>query len=519
MASSLSRKNLILTTLLLFCTFHRLLAGTNPAAQQLLVTAKYQANLFPSSPGEQRHRSASTTEAENRPISALLIGDIHFDPFHDPAKVQQLVDTPVSRWGSILAAPSPNQQQAFDALRKTCPARGVDTPYTLLQSSLQAMPFQQPNAKFITVSGDLIAHSFFCRYTTLLPGSTQSDYQAFVLKTLSFVMEELRASFTNAPIYVALGNNDTACDDYRLDAGSDFLVQTGKIVAEGLPSSQRQQALQAFAEGGYYSLTMAAPIRDTRLIVINDLFMSPKYRTCAGRPDSAATTAEMAWLREQLTEARRLRQRVWVMGHIPPGVDPYSTVAKLRDICGNEAPEMFLSSDELSDLLLEYADVVRLGIFAHSHMDEMRLLEPPGSNRHTSFEHSVAIKMVPSISPIDGNNPSFTIARINPSSAVLQNYEVIAASNQTGIATTWSIEYDYAQTYHEGQFSPSTVKELITEFENDPGAKTEVSEEYLRNFYVGDRSSEFKPFWPQYVCVLLNHTARAFAACVCSAGK
>jgi sphingomyelin phosphodiesterase acid-like 3 len=102
---------------------------------------------------------------------------------------------------------------------------------------------------------------------------------------------------------------------------------------------------------------------------------------------------------------------------------------------------------------------------------------------------------------------------------VLQNYEVIAASNQTGIATTWSREYDFAQTYHEAQFSPSTVKELIAEFENDRDAKKEHSEEYIRNFYVGNRSSDLTPFWSQYVCALANHTAEAFAGCVCSAGK
>ncbi len=508
-------KKLILTTLLRFCAFHLLLAA-NLGAQQLLVTGAQQSNLSTSAQEGQTPGPASTMGT----IPALLIGDIHFDPFHDPAKVQQLVDTPVSRWSSILTAPpSPNQQQAFAALRQMCSARGVDTPYTLLESSLEAMRSQQPDAKFITVSGDLIAHAFFCRYTTLLPRSTQSDYQAFVLKTLSFVMGELRASFTNAPVYVALGNNDTVCDDYRLDAGSDFLFQTGKIVAEGLTSSQQQQALRSFANGGYYSLPMEGSVRNTRLIVVNDLFMSPKYRTCADRLDSAAAATEMTWLREQLKQARRLGQGVWLMGHIPPGVDPYSTVAKFRDICGNEAPEMFLSSDELADLLIEYGDVVRLGIFAHSHMDEMRLLEPPGRNPHASFEHSVAIKMVPSISPINGNNPSFTIARVNPSSGVLEDYEVIAASNQTGIATTWSREYDFTQTYHKAQFSPATVKELITEFENDRGAKSLASAEYIRNLYVGDRSSEFKPFWSQYVCVLLNHTAKAFAACVCSTGK
>lgn len=467
----------------------------------------------------ERHRSADATK-ENLPISALMVSDIHFDPFHDPARVQQLIDAPVSQWSSILSAPpSPNQEQAFAALQQSCHERGVDTPYILLRSSLQAMWSRQPDAKFMALSGDLLAHSFSCRYTTLFPRSTQSDYQAFVLKTLSFVMGELRAGFPGVPVYVALGNNDTACGDYRLDTGSDFLLRTGRIVAEGLPKSQQQQVLKVFAKGGYYSLTMGAPMRNTQLIVVNDLFLSPKYSTCAGRPDSAATSAEMAWLKEQLARARRLGQRVWVMGHIPPGVDPYSTVAKFKDVCGNEAPEMFLSSDILADLLIEYGDVIRLGIFAHSHMDEMRLLEPQSSGPRASSSHGVAIKIIPSISPVDGNNPSFTIARVNRSSAVLQDYEVFAASNQTGIATTWSREYDYAQAYREAQFSPSTVKKLIAEFENDRGAKMEASQEYLRDYYVGDRSSALQPIWPLYVCALANHTAKAFAACECSAGK
>ncbi len=487
----------------------------------------------PSSQDGQRNRSAG--QAANRTISALLVSDIHFDPFHDPVRARQLVDAPVSEWSSILSAPSsPNQQQAFAGLQQGCHARGVDTPYALLRSSLQAMESRQPDAKFMTVSGDLIAHAFHCRYVTLFPGSTQSDYQSFVLKTFSFVTDALRAAFPGVPIYVALGNNDTPCDDYRLDIGSDFLVQAGRIVATGLPPSQQQQTLQAFARGGYYSVTMPTPMRDTRLIVINDLFLSSKYRSCAGAPDPAAATAEMTWLQQELEQAQRVGQSVWVMGHISPGVDPFATFSKFRAVCGNQAPEMFLGSDELADLLIKYGDVIRLGLFAHSHMDEIRLLEPQvpepqvresqvresqSSDPHVSSEHSVALKLVPSISPVDGNNPSFTVARVNPSSAVLEDYEVIAASNQTGIDTTWATEYDYAQAYHETQFSPSTVKELIGEFENDRGAKTQASKQYIHNYYVSDSFLELQPFWPQYICAMANYTAKSFAACTCSAGK
>jgi sphingomyelin phosphodiesterase acid-like 3 len=465
-------------------------------------------------------RSARSAQVEDRTIPALLISDIHFDPFHDPARVQELVTAPVAEWRSILSSPpSSNQQQAFTALQQTCHARGVDTPFALLHSSLQAMRLKQPDARFMMVSGDLIAHAFSCRFATLVPGSTPGDYQAFVLKTLNFVMGELRASFPGMPIYVAMGNNDTGCDDYRLDAGSDFLADTGRIVAEGLSSSQREQVVKEFGEGGYYSVTMAEPMRDTRLIVVNDLFLSPKYSTCAGKPDSAAAAKEMLWLEQQLRQARRLGQRVWIMGHIPPGIDPYSTVARFRNVCGGQAPVEFLSSDKMAGLLIEYADVIRLGIFAHTHMDEMRLLRYEGSEPQAAGEHRVAIKMVPSISPVDGNTPSFTVAQVNPFTAVLKDYVVFAASNQTGIAAAWTAEYDYAQAYHEGQFSTSTVEALIGEFKSDRGAKTEVSKAYIRNYFVGDRSFLLSPFWPQYACALDHHTAKGYASCVCSTAK
>ena len=245
--------------------------------------------------------------------------------------------------------------------RQRCHARGVDTPYILLHSSLQAMRSRQPDAKFMTVSGDLIAHSFSCRYTTLLPGSTQSDYQAFVLKTLSFVVGELRASLSGYVCLCGAGQQRHRLRRLPARYWKRLSAPGRQDRSGGAAPSQQQQALKVFAKGGYYSLTMGAPMRNTRLIVVNDIFLSPKYSTCDGRPDSAAATEEMTWLQEQLVEARRLGQRVWVMGHIPPGVDPYSTVAKFKDVCGNEAPVMFLSSDKLADLMIEYGDVIRLG--------------------------------------------------------------------------------------------------------------------------------------------------------------
>jgi len=479
-------------------------------------------------PAASQTEPASQTahSAARHTIPALLVSDIHFDPFHDPGKAARLVDAPASEWNAILAEPpSPDQATAFAALQQRCGARGSDSSYALFQSSLTAARKEAPDARFITVSGDLVVHNFPCRFAALAPGKTQSDYAAFVAKTIAYVTAELRHAFPGVPVYVALGNNDSGCGDNRLDGGSDFLAAVGKDIVAGLPgtmsSKERANALADFTASGSYNVRMAAPMRNTRMVVLDDLFMLTQYATCGGKPDRSVAIAQIKWLRTQLDEARRHKQRVWVMAHIPPGVDIYSTFAKMRNVCGGDAAAMFLSSDALGDVLAEYADVVRLAIFAHTHMDELRLLQPGGgvqgaTSTKGAQRGAVAVKMVASISPVNGNNPSFTVGRVNTASATLADYAVFAASNKTGVDTAWSKEYDYGATYHAAGVSAVALGKLVGEFRGDPDATTAASQAYIRNFLVGDRSSLIKPLWPQYVCGMSQDTAKGFAGCVCS---
>jgi sphingomyelin phosphodiesterase acid-like 3 len=460
--------------------------------------------------------AAPKANSTPQPVTALLVSDVHFEPFWDPAKVAQLAVAPASEWKAILAAPaSADQAERFAAIEKTCKTRGEDTDYTLLASSLKAMRAQASQARFITISGDLISHAFPCKFKAALPGGTPEQYEAFVVKTLEFVLGEFRAEFPAAPVYAALGNNDSGCADYKLDANSTFLAAAGKAFTERLPVSERKAAEETFAERGDFSVALPEPLRKTRLLIVDDLFQSKKYQTCGGKEDSSAEEAQNKWLKGELEKARRNHEKIWVMGHIPPGVDPYATVSKLRNVCAGKEPDMFLNSDALAETLAGYGDVIRLAIFAHTHMDEMRLLTPTGSDE----AKPVALKMVPSISPIDGNNPSFTIASVDPDTATLRDYRVIAASNQTGVDTKWGEEYDYAQAYHKPAYSAGDVKALIGEFTADPDAKSAESQSYLHNYFVKDKSLELSLFWPQYACALGNMTADGYRACRCPATK
>jgi sphingomyelin phosphodiesterase acid-like 3 len=158
--------------------------------------------------------------------------------------------------------------------------------------------------------------------------------------------------------------------------------------------------------------------------------------------------------------------------------------------------------------------VVQLAIFAHTHMDELRLLTPSSAGQASPAQKSVALKMVPSISPVDGNNPSFMVARVDPASAVMTDYHVFSASDHTG--TTWADEYDYTQAYHEPAFSSAAVSNLIAGFKADPKAQSDASQAYLNNYFGKSGHLELKAFWPEYVCALQNRTPEAYRSCVCS---
>jgi sphingomyelin phosphodiesterase acid-like 3 len=439
-----------------------------------------------------------------------MVSDIHFEPFWDPAKAARLNAAPVAGWDAILAAPdTPGRATSFAALQQQCKAKGTDTSYPLLASSLKAMQAHAAGAHFITLSGDLIAHDFSCKFAAALPHASSQDYESFVEKTIAFVVTVLRGAFPGVPVYAALGNNDSACGDYRLDEDSTFLAAEGRDLAADLPAADRKHAEQSFAEGGNYAAALPAPVRDARIIVLDNLFLSGKYKSCAGKSDSAPAAEQIVWLRSQLEAARRAGQHVWVMAHIPTGVDPYSTARKMRDLCGGDDPVMFLSNDGLAQTLAEFGDVIKLVIFAHTHMDELRLLEPAQTGTP-----AVAVKMVGSISPVDGNNPSFTVAEVDTKTAELSDYRVIQASNQSGVGTVWSQEYDFDSAYGQSRFNAASVEQLIVQFSRDPAAQSPASQEYLHNYFK-DESVVLKAFWPQYVCALANDTGAAYRSCVC----
>lgn len=375
----------------------------------------------------------SPAPAASATVRAVFLSDIHLDPFKDPALVERLAgQAALNEESTATSGPLAAAQQNCRSL--------PDSSNELFRSGLVSMAPKAASVSFVTVSGDLIAHQFIQCFTAVVLKEQPKDseaaqyaafsaeerlkYRSFVQKTIDYVAGNLTETFPNTPIYYALGNNDTDCGDYDLDPHGEFLRHMAEIAVNSLPpnlsQADRATVRADFSAAGYYSTPLAGT-PNTRIIVLGDLFMSGDYATCAGKADAAPATAELAWLKAQL-DGLNPNENVWVMGHIPPGLDLFSSAKKMK-------PVMFLKYD-FNDVLASQNGVVRVGIFAHTHFDGVSQIQSKDA------AHPVTLKMVQSISPDHGNLPAYTLANVDAKTGALVDYTQVTAAKSAG-GYTW----------------------------------------------------------------------------------
>lgn len=410
----------------------------------------------------------------------LAISDIHFDPFADPTIVPRLIAAEAHHWPAIFASS-----------RVTAPVgAGADTNYPLLDSTLKAAASAagREGYDFVLLTGDLLRHDFettFAKYG----GSDKKALGAFALKTIAFVNREMERRFRGAPLIEALGNNDNDCDDYQPVPGSPLLAAT----AATLPAVARDpQARADFAAGGNY--TVPHPRTPNHLfLVLDSVFWSPKYRDACGSTGTAAGSAQLAWLEWQLFRARQRGQTVSLVMHIPPGINPYeSTPAAPAPFWVDSWRDRFLA------LATAYAPVLRAGYSGHTHMDDFRVLSTPAGPY-------LAIRITPSVTPLFGNNPSFSVMRYRVADARPIGY--VTHVLQSG---AWQREYDFARTYGYADYSAASLTALSAAIRSGGGARTA----YARFYTSGAKSPITAANAGLYACAQTEMMPDAFAACV-----
>jgi hypothetical protein len=270
--------------------------------------------------------------------------------------------------------------------------RGFDTNEALLRSALAEMKRVDPAPPVVVIPGDFLGHHFVDRYAK---------------STMEHVAQSFGAAFPKAQFVIALGNEDSACGDYAIAAEAPFLRDAA--AAWGPLVNRHGEApdfMKTFPRDGFY--TAKLPVPGLRAVVLDDTFWSPFSRAGCGSTHAEGAAEELDDLDRALPPGSR--SKAWVLLHIPPGVDAFSTVHLMHHL----AVVPFLESDPRNRLLAILGDKRRqvvLAIAGHTHKFAFRLLDADSAE-------PIPVLLAPALSPILRNNPMFLTVDVGPDGTI-----------------------------------------------------------------------------------------------------
>jgi sphingomyelin phosphodiesterase acid-like 3 len=416
----------------------------------------------------------------------LSISDIHFDPFADPTLVTRLEAADVAQWEAILASSS---VQTFSTY-------GSDANDPLLRSAIGEMQKRIPSPAFVLISGDFLAHGFEKTYQQYATDKSQAAYTAFVTKTIAYVAAQLRKAFPGVRIYPTLGNNDSDCGDYAVAPNGPFLANFRDLWR---PIVDSRSFERRFPTGGYYHADVPS-LDGVRIIALNTNFFSTNYKNPCGTPGPDPGVRQLEWFEAELALARRERKRVWLLFHIPPGMDVYDT-EEYGGACPNVTAQTFWKEQYQQHYLqitAAHRNTIAGSFAGHTHQDEFRLATG-------DFIH-----ITPSISPIFGNNPAFEIVDVDRRGNVVD----YTAWHLPEMTVPWTREYAFAAAYAQPKYDTGTLTEVAAAIASNPTTRTQYFG-YLSSGSPKNSASALAK-WPGYWCGLTTMTASTFPTCYCT---
>jgi sphingomyelin phosphodiesterase acid-like 3 len=447
--------------------------------------------------------------AEKHGGEVVLLSDIHFNPF---PSAQQCSSPAVRAAFSALAARDGRDWHADDfAFQKDLSPLGQDSDYPLMASALRAAHDAAPDAKAVFVTGDMLAHSFHDQFAACYPGASAVQFARFAGSTLQFVSLQIAATFPGAQILPLLGNDDSDEGDYGMPSAG-FLTAAATtwqpMVQRDLHG--RRADFAAFAQGGYYAAPLAG-WKHLRVIALNSVLWSAKFTNGAGTL-TAPGDAELQWLQGQLLAADAAKDKVVLLGHIPPGLDAYAT----RQARGTRIISFYRDCGELGSgkgsgcvdyahavpaMMQRFHATIVMAVFGHTHQNEFRVVG--------SGAAAIPMKIVPSISPIFQNNPAFLVVDADSGFrwTDFHAWNLLLSAGQHG----WQREFDFDREYGQHAWDAASLLAVETRLRSDDALR----KRFFLEMSSGNPQVAVPPRWQDaYLCGLSNLTAETVLPCV-----
>jgi sphingomyelin phosphodiesterase acid-like 3 len=424
----------------------------------------------------------------------LIASDIHFNPFADRSLVADLAAAPPEQWEGILDRSTPAATSPY----------GQDSNWWLLKSALDAMRATEPHPALVMITGDLLAHNFPQTYASVMHDSDREHYRAFVRKTVVFLAAELRQRFKKSQILLTPGNNDNECGDYDIEAGGPFLDDTAEVVHKLARAGGRMKS-EWKALGSYSVQPVSIP--GLRILSVNTVFFSNKYQATSfanacSPVDSNAAGQTFSWLESNLVQAKQANQKVWIMFHIPPGIDGYASMMQMQHAgpgqCAKAIVPMWkpVWTSRFDGLTEKFQGTIMASFAGHTHTDDFRVL--PGGG---------FVLIDPPVSPVYGQNPAFRVVSITGDGGVTDQSTYYLNNQQ------WTREYSFIAEWHSPSIDGTSLKSIDEGINHDPEARTR----WLTLLNVSSTHDAVPPNGvPALDCAISALEPATYEACACA---
>jgi 3',5'-cyclic AMP phosphodiesterase CpdA len=411
----------------------------------------------------------------NSAHQVLWFSDIHFNPYVDPALLPQLVAADHEQWDQIFA-----QSDAHGVF----PIVGQETNYRLLRASLEDMQRTLARPDMILFTGDFLGHHFIDKYAELTGDSTPAGVQTFIDKTLSYLVATVVEYFPYTPVYFCLGNNDSYEGNYQIARNSPFFSASLPIFAPFFTSEPQWQAIgPTYLQGGHYERGL--PQSNGRVLALNSIFFA-QYA-----PELSVEMAmeQLDWLETRLADAVMNKTKVWILLHTPPGVDVYATrMANSADPADADTVVLMSKAEPLArlhDILVRYHAQVGALFAGHIHRDDFRLIRSDDEAAAVTF-------VVPALSPVYADNPTYKILKYDPETLVVQDYSVRYLDKDT---EAWQTGQIFSQAYGHGELNAARMESVWGELRTQSEARANFLAAYNGFLLPYDVSEQTFPFY------------------------
>ena len=444
----------------------------------------------------------------------LIVSDIHFNPMADPALVAELAAAGPDQWEAILQRTEPATFSPY----------GQDTNWWLLQSALDQMRKTLSHPAFVMYTGDLLAHDFPKNYRNITRDDDPQHYRAFVLKTVEFLALEFRKRFPDTNVLLTPGNNDEDCGDYSIAAGGAFLSDTAELARE-LAGADAAFTSDWKALGSY---NVPHPtVAGVRILSLNTIFFSDKYHAtdfskgCA-IVESTAAGDLFNWLKANLAAARQAKQKVWLMFHIPPGIDGYSTTHNYSAQPGtstaaggacNPIVPMWVPdwTQQVDGLLDEFQGTAIASFAGHTHSDDFRLVNTAGVNK-------AFVLIDPAVSPVYDQNPGFRIVTFDRDGSLTDQttyYLTNLKQASSKVRGRWKKEYQFTREWKTPRLDLASLGTIYSDVQTTNTAR----DRWLKLYNVSSSAAIVPPDTVRGLyCAIGALDVAAYQECYCPAG-